>query len=210
MSPYKLLSISNNFVTRALLVTVALLLLSSNVVMAATLGVGVGTGKIKLDQPIKPSLSYNLPAIAVFNNGDVNSDYGMTVEFNETQAELKPAARWFTFSPQQFSLSPGKSQQVEITLKPEYSAKPGEYFAYLEAHPVKKDESGKTAIKIAAATKLNFKIVPANSLQRIYYALLDIWGKYKPFIITVSGTVAIVIIVLLAKKYLKIEVRRKK
>lgn len=181
-----------------------------NTAAAATIGVGVGTGKIRLDEPVKPSLTYNLPSIAVFNNGDVASDYEMSVEYNETQPEQKPPSNWFTFSPKQFNLEPGKSQQVDIILKPEYSAKPGDYFAYLEAHPTKKDETGNTAIRIAAATKLNFKVIPANTFQRIYYALIDFWNKNKAIIILISGALVIATMVLLAKKYLKIELKNKK
>ncbi len=210
MSQYKPLRANLKYSAKTVLLVLTLLVMLGDSVAAATIGVGVGTGKIRLDEPVKPSLSYNLPSISVFNNGEVESDYEVGVEYNETQPEQKPAAKWFTFSPQRFTLSPGKSQQVNVTLKPEYSAKPGDYFAYLEARPIKKDENGTTAIKIAAATKLNFKVIPANTWQRIYYVLLDFWNKHKPQIIVIGGAVLIGVIVVLNKKFLKIEVRRKK
>ncbi len=163
-----------------------------------------------LDEPVKLSLTYNLPAIAVFNNGDITSEYEMTVQYNETQPEQKPPSEWIVFSPRTFNLEPGKTQQVAITLNPEYSAKPGDYFAYLEAHPLKKDESGQAAVSVAAATKFHFKVIPANFLMRIYYALTAFWITYKLILIPIIVAFVITLFVLLAKKYLNIEVRRKK
>lgn len=210
MSLYKPLQANLEYFAKTVLIVLVSLTMFWGSAAAATIGVGVGTGKIKLDDPVKPSLSYDLPSIAVFNNGEVESDYEVGVEYNETQQEQKPSAKWFTFSPQRFTLSPGKSQQVNVTLKPEYSAKPGDYFAYLEARPTRKDESGTTAIKIAAATKLYFKVIPANTLQRIYYAILNFWNEHKPQIIVAAGTMLIGMTVLLGKKFLRIEVRGRK
>lgn len=212
MSQYKQLLI-NSFPKNIFLVFSWLLITISVpawFVSAETIGVGVGTGRIVLDDPVKPSLSYDLPSIAVFNNGDVASDYEMTVQYNETQPEQKPPAEWITFNPRTFYLEPGKTQQVAISLKPEYSAKPGDYFAYLEAHPLKKDESGQAAVSVAAATKFHFKVVPANFFMRIYYALTAFWASYKFILIPVIAAFVIALLVLFAKKYLNIEIKRKK
>lgn len=201
-------------ITAKQLLLAILFLLSFNsfpvLINAETIGVGVGTGRIVLDQPVKPSLSYDLPSIAVFNNGDVQSDYEMTVQYNEIQPEQKPPASWITFSPRTFNLEPGKVQQVDIVLQPEYSAKPGSYFAYLEARPLKKDESGQASVSVAAATKFHFEVIPSNFFMRIYYALFAFWVTYKVFIIPVILIVLIILLVLILKKYLKIEVKRKK
>jgi len=211
MSQFKQLSIKSvakHFIL-ALLLLVSFNTLPS-LIKAETIGVGVGTGRIVLDEPVKPSLTYELPTIAVFNNGDVESEYQMTVQYNEVQDELKPPASWITFSPTTFFLEPGKAQQVEITLQPEYNAKPGKYFAYLEASPLKKDETGQSSVSVAAATKFHFEVIPANFIMRIYYALLAFWVTYKIYIIPILIILAIILLVLLIKKYLNIEVKRKK
>ncbi len=210
MSQYKQLLIKHT-AAKTLLATILMLLFTTvpAQVYAETIGVGVGTGRIVLDQPVKPSLSYDLPSIAVFNNGDVESDYEMTVQYNETQPEQKPPANWISFSPGVFNLSPGESKQVSIKLHPEYSAKPGDYFAYLEARPLKTDESGQASVSVAAATKFHFDVIPANFFMRIYYSLLAIWITYKAFIIPAILVLVIVIFTLIIKKYLKIEVKRK-
>lgn len=177
---------------------------------AATIGVGVGTGKIRPDAPFLPGLTYTVPSVAVFNSGDTESDYEMTVQYNETQPERKPPAEWVTFTPQRFTLKPGASQEVGITVQPSSAAEPGQYFIYLEARPAKSDTSGATAIKIAAATKFNFEVAPANDLQRFYYVLLDLWNKNQAWLIPVLSIFALFVSLLLAKKFFKLERRRKK
>lgn len=182
---------------------------SGAVVSAQTIGVGVGTGKIELNEPVKPNLSYDLPPVAVFNNGDVKSDYEITVEYNEVQDELKPEKKWFNFSPKDFELEPGKAKTVNIVLAPEFSAKPGKYFAYIEAHPIKKDQTGTTSIQVAAATKLYFEVKPANIFMRIFYALQAFWSKYHTWIIIAITAISLAIIVQMVKKHLNISVQRK-
>jgi P pilus assembly chaperone PapD len=196
-------------VCRALSVIV-LVIFAAAPVGAATTGVGVGTGKIRPDAPFLPGLTYTMPSIAVFNSGDTESDYEMTVQYNETQPELKPPAEWVTFTPQHFTLKPGRSQEVKIFVQPSSTAAPGQYFIYLEARPVKKDTSGITAIKIAAATKFNFEVAPANDWQRFYYILLDFWNKNQVWLIPVLSIFALFVSFLLAKKFFKLERRRKK
>jgi hypothetical protein len=210
MSPYKLLSTSLN---KAIYVIAAAVLLSVSLVAVASaerIGVGISTGRIDLNTQLRPGMTYNLPKIAVFNNGSATTTYEMSVQFNEKQPQLKPAASWIKFDPQHFTIKPGKARQVEITLRASSSARPGTYFAYLEAHPLKKDKSGKTAINIAAATKLTFKVAPANIWQKLYYFLLDLWNKYKQFIIPALVLIISAIVITLSRSKFKIEVSSKK
>ncbi len=179
-------------------------------VHASTTGVGVGTGKIRPDAPFLPGLTYTMPSVAVFNSGDIESDYEMTVQYNETQPELKPPADWVTFMPQHFTLKPGGSQEVKILVQPSSTAAPGQYFIYLEARPIKSDTSGTTAIKIAAATKFNFEVAPANDWQRLYYVLLDFWNKNQGWLVPVLSICTLFVAYRLAKKFFKLERRRKK
>jgi hypothetical protein len=179
------------------------------VVSAARIGVGVSMGKVSLKEKLKPGLTYKLPTMVVFNNGDVTSDYEMSLQFNERQPQLKPAAGWVSFSPQRFTIKPGKSQQVAMTIKTPSSAHPGDYFAYIEAHPLKKDTSGKAAINIAAATKFSFSVRPANFLQRIYYFLLDLWQRYKQFIIPVLLVIGLAVFLVYSRRNLNVQVKKK-
>lgn len=110
----------------------------------AKIGVGVGTGKIKVDEPVKPGSVYNLPSIAVFNTGDEAGDYEMGVAYHSGQPELRPDKEWFNFTPSSFYLEPNQSQSVAIRLTLPVKTQPGDYFAYLEARPVVKRASGTT------------------------------------------------------------------
>ena len=192
------------------LVVVFVLFLLGGVASASRIGVGISTGKISLNQGLKPGLTYRLPKIAVFNNGDVSSDYEMTVQFNEKQSQLKPAANWVHFSPQHFSLEPGKARQISMTIRASSSARPGNYFAYIEARPLKKDKSGKTAINIAAASKFSFKVVTTNIFQKLYYFWIDLWNKYKQVIIPLTLIVVAAASLTYSRRKLNIVVSKKK
>lgn len=174
--------------------------------VSARVGVGVGTGKIVVKDQLKPGIIYQLPPLTVLNTGDEVSEYGLSVEYHENQPEQRPAQEWFVFSPPQFSLEPGGVQQVEITLNLPVRATPGEYFAYLEAHPRKSDGTGGTSINIAAAAKLYFAVVPATVLSALYYRAASFWQVYAPWPKLGVISVGIIAVVLMAKKHLKITI----
>jgi len=145
----------------------------------AGVGVGVNLGKIEIDEPLKPGGIYNLPSIGVINTGDEPGDYELAVTYHQDQPELRPAQEWFSFSPSSFPLEPGQSQSVAIKLSLPMKISPGDYFAYLEAHPIIKAGPG-TTIGVAAATKIYFTIVPANIWQAITYRISSFFTVYAP------------------------------
>jgi hypothetical protein len=209
MSPYKLLSTSHNLKIY-LLALVAVFALFGGMASAARIGVGVSLGKVELKENLKPGLTYKLPTVVVFNNGDVKSDYEMTLQFNEKQPQRKPGAYWVQFTPQHFTIQPGKSQQVTMSIKAPSAARPGDYFAYIEAHPLKKDKTGKTAINIAAATKLSFKVAPANIFQKLYYFLLDLWNRFKRLIIVIFILAAMAGAITYSRRHINVELKKKR
>lgn len=176
----------------------------------AKIGVGVGTGKIKVDEQLKPGIIYNLPLITVINTGDMPSDYSVSVAYQTGQPELLPKADWFLFSPQKFHLDPGKGQAVDIKLNLPISVQPGNYFAFLEAQPFLKAQKGQTSIGIAAASRLYFKVVPANIFMAIYYKINSFWNVYAPW----PQRFLILIVLILAgaffKKFFNIQIGLKK
>lgn len=165
----------------------------------ARIGVGVGTGKIQVDEQLKPGMSYHLPPLTVLNTGDEESDYETEVTYHQDQPEMKPEQSWFSFKPRKFHLEPSEVQLVEIQLDLPLKAKPGDYFAYLEGHPLKKSQAGQTAIGVAAAAKLYFTVVPANIFQAIYYKVTAFWINNSPWTNIIAG----VVIFFLLKKFLK-------
>jgi hypothetical protein len=177
------------------------------VLVLARIGVGVGTGKIVVDQPLKPGLIYTLPSLMVLNTGDEPGEYGVSIEYHEGQETnpqmgLKPAKEWLSFEPEKFHLEPGQAQQVKIKLSlPVKGVKPGQYFAYLEGHPVKKDVAGQTTIGVAAAAKLYFKVAPANFFVGLYYRIASLFALYSPWSYVVLAIVVAAILIALFRRF---------
>lgn len=184
----------------------ALVFLLAPSLASARLGVGVGTGKIVVEDELKPGTIYTLPSLTVLNTGDEEADYEAAITYHQDQPELEPPEEWFSFSPQKFFLEPGQAQEVKIKLNLPVRAQPGEYFAYLEGHPLKKAEKGQTSIGVAAAAKLYFTVVPANLVLGVYYRALSFWQTYSPW--TQRGAILLGLIILwsLLRRRFKIQV----
>ncbi len=193
------------------------LILFLPILVLAKIGVGVGIGKIVVDQPLKPGLIYTLPSLPVLNTGDEPGEYGVSVEYHEGQETnpemgLKPKKEWFSFEPSTFYLKPGQVQQVQIKLSlPLKGVKPGNYFVYLEGHPIKKSVTGQTSVGVAAAAKLYFTVAPANIFEGIYYRILSLWVMYSPWCQIVLGMLVVAIIIAIFRKFftLQIGIRKK-
>jgi hypothetical protein len=175
--------------------------------VTAKLGVGVGTGKIQVDEELRAGMIYELPNLSVFNTGDEPSYYEVSIDFRSGQKQLKPKREWFVFSPKQFYLEPGDAKSVEVSLKlPLKGVEPGDYFCFLLGRPVVNDVSDTTGVGIAAAAKLYFTVKPANVLSATYYRLLHFWQDYYPWTAIVSGTIAGLIVLVILWKILGISI----
>ena len=84
------------------------------VVALAKVGVGVGLGKVNIDESLKPGGIYKLPTLPVLNTGDEAGDYEVEVTYLTDQPELRPAADWFTSRPNQFHLPAARPQGQEV------------------------------------------------------------------------------------------------
>ena len=176
----------------------------------AAIGVGVGTGKIRVQDKLKPGIIYELPPLTVINTGDVPSDYEVNVSYHEKQPERRPPEDWFIFSPKKFYLKPKQVKIVSIKINLPIQAVPGNYFAYLEGHPYKKSTSGNTTIGIAAAAKLYFTVVPSNVLSAMYYKAVSFWDVYSPWPQYASIATGIGIVFVLFRKFFNINIGLKK
>lgn len=197
--------------TLALLIFLGILSLTLVDNVYSKIGVGVGTGKIEVEEKLKPGVIYDLPDLTVINTGDEASDYTVSIQHREYQEEEKPPEEWFNFNPSDFYLEPGESQVVDIDLSiPLNDAKPVKYFAFLSGSPTKKAEDGSTTIGVAAAAKLYFEVAPGNIFEAIYYRALSIYKKTLPWSNIALGTVMFLIVVGLVKRYINIDVGLKK
>ena len=176
----------------------------------ARVGVGVNLGKIELDEHLKPGGIYNFPSLGVINTGDEAGDYEVAVTYHQDQPQLRAAQEWFDFSPSQFHLKAGKSQSVEVTLNLPMKIKPGDYFCYLEAHPIVKAGPG-TTIGVAAATKTYFTVAPANIWQAIYYRTASFFAMNAPWSYVVLVVVITAVILVIFRKFFafNINIRKK-
>jgi len=176
----------------------------------AKLGVGVGTGKIQVDKPLKPGFIYNILPVTVFNTGDEAADFGIGIEYRENIPQLRPEKEWFSFKPEKFHLEPGQSKMVEIQLTlPVKGVKPGDYFCFLSGYPIQKSEAGVATVGIAAATKLYFTVAPANIFQGIYYRFVSLYTRYHPWDTIVLTLIALAIVIRLIGKKFKIQIAKR-
>ncbi|HVZ66955.1 MAG TPA: hypothetical protein VG917_01715 [Patescibacteria group bacterium] len=196
--------------TKKIIFLLLVLMVFSTSKVFADLGVGVGVGKIQVDQQLKQGQIYNLPAITVLNTGDQPSDYRVLIEHQEKQPQLIPEESWFIFSPKTFHLEPKRVQTVRITLNLPVKTVPGEYFAYLEAQPVKKIGNGQTSVNIAAATKLYFTVVPGSLIEGIYYKALSLWSAFAPIPQIIAGIIILIFLFFLGKRFIKLEIKMSK
>lgn len=176
----------------------------------AKIGVGIGTGKIVVDEQLRSGVIYSLPSLTVVNTGDEVSDYTVSIAYHTDQPELRPEKDWFMFSPGLFKLEPGESKVVEVKLNLPLRTEPGFYFAYLEASPVIKKDDGKSSVGIAAAAKLYFEIVPSNIFEAIYFKIASFFEIYSPWPQRVSVTIGIVSLLFVLRKYLNFDISFKK
>jgi len=181
--------------------------LTEPILALAKIGVGVGIGKIYVDQPLKSGLIYTLPTFVLVNTGDEPSEYGVQIVFHENQKEMRPAKEWFKFEPSQFYLEPGQSQLVQIKLTlPIMGAKPGDYFAFLQGRPLQKTESGMTSVGVAAATKLYFTVAPANIFVGIYYRIASLATLYSPWSYVVSAIVIAALLIAILRRFISFNI----
>lgn len=172
------------------------------IVVLARIGVGVGTGKIQVDQKLKAGLIYTLPPLTVLNTGDEPSEYEVGIQYHENQPEMRPPKEWFSFEPLNFHLEPGKSQVVQIKLTlPVKGVKPGDYFAFLQGFPTKKAQVGGTSVGVAAAAKLYFTVAPANIFVGIYYRIASLYKLYAPWSYVISAIIIVALLIVLFRRY---------
>lgn len=197
------------FFRSAQILLLTILLIPTSVVFA-TIGVGVGTGKIVVTELLKPGQIYVFPPITVLNTGDEDAIYNLRIAYHEAQPEYMPPLEWFIFGDRNFELKPGEAKTVDVRVNIPLKSTPGDYFAYLEAYPNKKTQDGSTSVGVAAAAKLYFTIVPANAIEGVYYRALSLWRLYEPWSTRITVGLGLVSTFLIAKKYLNVEINIKK
>lgn len=189
------------------------LLLSVSLIPTTTfakIGVGMGAGEVRLTDPVKPGGIYTLPTLRIFNTGDEITTYDMHVTFHQDHKELRPQKEWFNFDPEVFTIEPGGSQDVQVSMVVPVKTVQGDYFSFIESGPVVTNSPG-TSVGVAVATKLFFTVKPANIFQAIGYRISSFMNTNSPWSWIVLGVILLAIVMLLFKRFFSfnIAVRKK-
>lgn len=171
----------------------------------AQVGVGIMPGTIRVDEPLLPGGRYNLPSMQVLNTGNESSYYGVELAYMAEQEELQPPADFIVLSPTSFHLEPGANQVVSLSLDIPLKAKPGDYLAYIEAHPVA--TGGGMQIGVAAATKLYFAVKPANVFVAIANSIANFFTRNAPGSYIVLGVIVFGLLVFFLRRRIRIDIK---
>jgi hypothetical protein len=173
----------------------------------AQVGVGITPGIIRVDEPLLPGGRYNLPSLQVVNTGNVSSDYGVELASMAEQEELQPPADFIVLSPTSFHLEPGANQVVSLSLDIPLKAKPGDYLAYIEAHPVATTGGGGMQIGVAAATKLYFTVRPTNVFVAITNSIANFFTRNAPGSYIALGVIVLGLLIFFLRRRIRIDIK---
>jgi len=180
-------------------------LLAPSSTARAQSGVGINLSEIAIDKALAPGGIYRLPMVTVTNTGTAAGNYTLDVAYVHDQKELRPPREWFSFKPEVFSLEPKTSQVVAITLSVPVKARPGKYFAFIQAKGA--PTPGGVTIAVAAATKLRFDVRPANLLSAVTTRVQSFFQNYSPGSYVGVGLVGLAVIVAIFWRFFRIRFR---
>ncbi len=131
----------------------------------ATLGVGVTSRSITINESLRPGDSCELPEIGVANTGDEKTTYEVSFVAAPEEGRLDAEPSWFTTTPQVVSPEPGRIEYVGASLSLPPTAAPGDYTAFFVASPVTVVNEGGTPVRLAAGTLVRFTVTGAAARE---------------------------------------------
>lgn len=152
-------------------------------------GVAVDLGRIAIDKKLSKGGTYQLPIMGVTNPGDERTRYQMGVSYFEGQTEERPPLEWFTFSPAEFELEPGRTQPVTTSLRIPSGAEPADYLGLLQAS-IASDREG-ARVGAAAGARLSFTVKPSSLLEAWTLRLRDRLDDWMPWTYVVPALAAL-------------------
>jgi hypothetical protein len=169
-------------------------------------GVGVTLGEIVVEERLAPGGSWELARLGVLNTGDEPGAYEVTVSYADDAGAKRPPPSWFQFSPSRFDLAAGDSRMVDVQLTLPTGADAGQYFAYLEAHPVTEKEG--VSVSVAAATKVSFTVKEAGWLEA-QRTRVNRWLDENQALIFAGLAAALLVLLYVKRNLIPFEVRRR-
>lgn len=135
-------------------------LLAFPAVAYASVGVGIQAGPVRLAGPAHPGGSYALPPVYVVNTGSQSESVTVRIQRISPGVGRTVPPAWIRASGQPVSLSPNQSARIPLQLTLPARARPGSYFSDVVVHGSAAISVGSANLAVAAATKLEFRVVP--------------------------------------------------
>ena len=168
-------------------------LLAFPAVSYASVGVGIQAGPVRLAGGAHPGGSYALPAVYVINTGSESESVTIRIERISPGVGRTVPPSWIGVSGQPVSLSGNQSARIPLQLTVPANARPGPYFSDVVVHGSAAISAGSANLAVAAATKLEFRVVPGV----VSGSLLGLPGWLLP---AVAGLVVLVIVVVVVRR----------
>lgn len=141
------------------------LLLAFPAAAAASIGVGIQVGPVRLAGIAHAGQTYDLPPVYVVNTGTEPETVSLEVKRLSKGTGRDVPTSWFKPGQSDVHLDAKESATIPVQLVVPADAKPGRYFSDVVAHGSASIEAGQATLGVAAATKLQFtvgKAVPAG------------------------------------------------
>jgi hypothetical protein len=158
----------------------------------ASVGVGIQAGPVQLTGPAHPGGSYALPPVYVVNTGSQPETVTIRIERISPGTGRTVPSAWIS-SGQPVSLSQNQSARIPLQLTLPAGARPGSYFSDVVVHGSAAISAGSANLAVAAATKLEFRVVPGV----VSASWLGLPGWLLP---AVGGLAALVILVVAVRR----------
>jgi hypothetical protein len=179
-----------------------LVLLAFPAISYASVGVGIQAGPVRLASGAHPGGSYALPAVYVINTGSQSESVTIRIERISPGTGRTVPPAWISASGLPVSLSGNQSASIPLRLTVPANARPGVYFSDVVVHGSAGISAGSANLAVAAATKLEFRVVPGV----VSGSWLGLPGWLLP---AVAGlTVLAVVVVIVRKSGLRIRIER--
>ncbi|MGN6791114.1 MAG: hypothetical protein ACTHJW_01850 [Streptosporangiaceae bacterium] len=128
-----------------------------------SVGVGIQENPVSLQKAAKAGQTYTLPAVHFANTGTQDESIRLRVErISDGKGRVVPAT-WIQFGSTQIQLSPHQETKVSIHLVVPDTARTGSYLSDIVAIGSAVVPSKAADFRPAAATKLEFRVVPGPS-----------------------------------------------
>jgi uncharacterized protein YaiE (UPF0345 family) len=146
------------------------LLLAFPAAAAASIGVGIQVGPVRLAGIAHAGQTYDLPPVYVVNTGTEPETVRLDVQRLSKGTGRDVPKAWFRPGQSDVHLDAKQSATIPVQLVVPAEARPGRYFSDVVAHGSASIEAGQATLGVAAATKLQFtvgKAVPAGFWSRL-------------------------------------------